>query len=344
MCSARALPGEFAGITPCNFPRQALHAGREVEYGMRIAIVQALETGAQKWRDAVAAELREAQVDIWRKGSTEPVDYAIGWAPPAEFFLDQPRLRAFFSTGAGVEHIVNNPRLPPELPVIRLEDAGMGAQMADYCRCDVLYWTLRRGAYAAQQAAGVWEPHSPSERCDWPIGVFGFGVLGRQVANAFAADGFPVNAYARAAGSSEPNVRLFSAAAGEFAAFMKASRVLIIMAPLTPATRDFFDRETLQLLPPASYVINVARGGLLVDEALIELLDNGHLAGATLDVFRQEPLPPEHPLWTHPKVRITPHVAAATLIVPAARQIGEKIKRLERSAAVSGLVERKRGY
>jgi glyoxylate/hydroxypyruvate reductase A len=193
----------------------------------------------------------------------------------------------------------------------------------------------------------VWRPHAAADRVDWPIGVFGLGVLGRQVAAAFAADGFTVNAYARSAGNREPNVRLFFDTGGsssEFEAFMGASRVLIILAPLTPATQDSFNRTTLRLLPQSSYVINVARGGLLVDEALLELLDAEHLAGATLDVFRQEPLPPQHPFWKHPKVRVTPHVAAETLVGPAARQIAEKIWRLERREPVSGLVERERGY
>jgi glyoxylate/hydroxypyruvate reductase len=313
---------------------------------MRIAIVHAREQGAQKWRDAIASELREHQVEIWDPESNKPADYAVGWTPPEEFFVRQPQLRAFFTIGAGVEHVISNPKLPRELPVIRLEDAGMGAQMADYCRCEVLSWMGRRDEYAAQQAAGVWQPRSAQERADWPIGVFGLGVLGRQVAAAFAADGFTVCAYARSASHSEPNVRMFSEAggSGEFERFMQAARVLIIIAPLTPATQDRFDRRTLQLLPRSSYVINVARGGLVVDEAVIELLDTGHLAGATLDVFRQEPLPPQHPFWKHPKVRVTPHVAAETLMGPAARQIGDKIARLERHEPVSGLVERQRGY
>src|SRR5690606_29190357 len=98
----------------------------------------------------------------------------------------------------------------------------------------------------------------------------------------------------------------------------------------TPATQDKFDRSSLSLLPRGAYVINVARGGLLVEEALLELLNNGHLAGAALDVFRQEPLPQEHPFWTHPKVHVTPHVSAVTVIKPSARQVAEKIRRLER--------------
>jgi glyoxylate/hydroxypyruvate reductase len=313
---------------------------------MRIAIVYPNEKGARKWRDAVAAQLREAQVEIWQPGSDWQADYAIGWAPSPEFFASQPRLRAFLATGAGVEHVIDNPKLPPDLPVVRVEDAGMGPQMIDYCRYEVLHWMQRRDEYAAHRAAGVWKQHAPAFRDEWSIGVFGLGVLGRQVASAFGADGFPVNAYSRSASASERNVRMFSEAQGpgQFEAFMRATRVLVILAPLTPETQDKFDRETLQLLPPASYVINIARGGLIVDEGLLELLDSGHLAGAALDVFRREPLPAEHRYWTHPKVRITPHIAAITPLGPASKQIVEKIQRLARNERVTGVVERQRGY
>jgi glyoxylate/hydroxypyruvate reductase A len=299
---------------------------------MRIAIVYPSDKGAQQWRDAVAAQLRDAQVDIWQPGSDWRADYAIGWAPAPEFFSNQPRLRAFFTTGAGVEHVIHNPNLPPDLPIVRVEDAGMGPQMVDYCRYEVLNWMQRRDEYAAQQAAGVWKQRSFSSREEWPIGVFGLGVLGRQVATAFAADGFPVNTYSRSHGPDR------------FEAFMRATRVLTILAPLTPETQDKFDLATLQLLPAGAYVINIARGKLIVDEALLELLDSGHLAGAALDVFRQEPLPPEHRYWTHPKVRITPHVAAITPIGPASKQIVEKIQRLARNEAITGMVDRARGY
>jgi glyoxylate/hydroxypyruvate reductase A len=222
----------------------------------------------------------------------------------------------------------------------------MGEQMAAYCRFEVLRWMQRRDEYAAQQAAGVWRPLPESTRDDWPVGIFGLGMLGRQVAKTFAADGFPVNAFSRSNTASEPNVRLFTEANGadQFAAFMRATRVLMILAPLTPATQDKFDSKTLQLLPKGAYVINVARGGLIVDEGLLELLDNGHLNGAALDVFRQEPLPSQHPYWTHPKVHMTPHTAAVTPMGPAATQIAEKIRQLAANQPVSGVVDRSRGY
>jgi glyoxylate/hydroxypyruvate reductase A len=312
---------------------------------MRIVVVYG-SAKAQAWRDAIAAQFRDAQVDIWQPGFTEPADYAVGWTPPPRFFIDQPRLRAFFSTGAGVEHVLKNPNLPADLPIVRIEDAGMGEQMLDYCRFEVLRWMQRRDEYAAQQAAGVWKPLPEFYRDAWPVGIFGLGVLGRQVASAFAAEGFPVNAFSRSNTTSEPNVRLFSEANGadQFAAFMHATRVLMIFAPLTPATQDKFDRQSLQLLPRGAYVINVARGGLIVDEALLELLDNGHLNGAALDVFRQEPLPAQHRYWTHPKVHMTPHTAAVTPMGPAATQIAQKLTAHAANQAITGVVDRSRGY
>jgi glyoxylate/hydroxypyruvate reductase A len=312
---------------------------------MRILIVYSSEK-AQAWRDAVAAQLRDAQVDIWQPGSTQPADYAIGWTPPPQFFVEQPRLRAFLSIGAGVEHVLNNSSLPADLPVVRVEDAGMGEQMVDYCRYEVLRWMQRRAEYAAQQAASLWKPLPASFRDEWPIGVFGFGVLGRQVAKAFAGDGFPVNAFSRSNTTSEPNVMLFSESQGmdQFEAFMRVTRVLMILAPLTSETLNKFDHKTLQMLPRGAYVINVARGGLIVDDALLELLDSGHLNGAALDVFHHEPLSKQHRFWTNPKVSITPHTAAVTPIVPAAKQIAEKIKQLASNKNVTGIVERRRGY
>jgi glyoxylate/hydroxypyruvate reductase A len=312
---------------------------------MRIVIVYSSEK-AKAWRDAIAAQLPDAQVDFWQPDYAEQADFAIGWSPPPQFFTSQPRLRAFLTIGAGVEHVVNNPSLPEGLPVVRVEDAGMSEQMVDYCRYAVLRWMQRREEYAAQQAASTWKPLPAAFREEWPIGVFGLGVLGRVVAKAFAGDGFPVNAFSRSNSASEPNVRLFSEAQGadQFEAFMRATRVLTILAPLTEQTRNKFDREALEMLPRGAYVINVARGGLIVDDALLELLDSGHLSGAALDVFHQEPLPKQHRFWLHPKVSLTPHTAAVTPIVPAARQLAAKIRQLANDEPVSGIVERGRGY
>jgi glyoxylate/hydroxypyruvate reductase len=313
---------------------------------MRITVAHHNPASCQRWRDALARELPEAEVDIWGRGRAGSADYAIAWAAPGkEFFEQNDRLKAFFCTGAGVEKLLASPSMPTSIPVIRLEDAGMGVQMADYCVYAVLHWLRHRSEYDEQQRAHVWKQLPMNDVADWPIGVFGLGVLGLQVAAAFRGLGFNVNGFARSP-HDHPGIRSFAeqGGAGDFAAFMRASRVLVIIAPLTAATQDRFNLETLALLPPSSYVINVARGGLLVEDALIELLNRGHIAGAALDVFRQEPLPPDNPLWSHPKVRITPHVSAITVIGPSARQVAAKVRSLERGESVSGVVDRSRGY
>ncbi|HEY6640833.1 glyoxylate/hydroxypyruvate reductase A [Povalibacter sp.] len=313
---------------------------------MRIIVAHHNPASCERWRNALAHELPDAEVFIWNDAETRKADYAIAWAAPSqEFFARQPRLKAFFSTGAGVEKLLASSNLPVALPVIRLEDAGMGAQMATYCVGTALNWIRQRDEYAKQQQAKRWQPLPGEDMADWPVGIFGLGVLGRQVAEAFAALGFSVNGYSRSI-HSFPGMRCFaeSGGAGDFSAFLAATRILVILAPLTPQTRDRFDRSALAQLVPNSYVINVARGELLVDDALLALLDSGHLAGAALDVFRQEPLPPDHRFWTHPAIRITPHVSAITVIGPSAHQVAAKIRSLEQGAAVSGVVDRSRGY
>ncbi|HEY5807681.1 MAG TPA: glyoxylate/hydroxypyruvate reductase A [Povalibacter sp.] len=313
---------------------------------MRVVVAHHNPVSCERWRKALAQELPDAEVLIWNDAETREADYAIAWAAPsAAFFARQPRLKAFFSTGAGVEKLLASSFMPADLPVIRLEDAGMGGQMATYCVGTALNWIRQRDDYAEQQRMRLWQPLPKTDLLEWPVGIFGLGVLGRQVADAFAALGFSVNGYSRSA-HGLPGIRSFAESGGEgdFDAFLAATRILVILAPLTSQTRDRFDRSELAQLAPQSYVINVARGELLVDDALLALLDSGHLAGAALDVFRQEPLPPDHPFWTQPKIRITPHISAITVIGPSARQVAEKIRCLERGELVTGVVDRGRGY
>jgi glyoxylate/hydroxypyruvate reductase len=312
---------------------------------MRLVVAHHDAASAQRWREALARELPDAEVAVWEEGTSD-ASYAIAaTAPSSAFFAEQPRLKALFTTGAGVDKLLASASLPPTLPVIRLEDAGMGVQMANYCIGAALHWLCRHHEYAEQQRAHFWRQLPEEDLADWPVGVFGLGVLGRQVASTFAALGFRVNGYARSA-HTDAQITSFaeSRGAGDFSSFLKATRILILLAPLTRATQDRFDYAALAQLPRGSYVVNAARGGLLVDDALLALLDSGHLAGAALDVFRQEPLPSDHPFWTHPKIRITPHVSAITLIGPSARQIAQKIRRLERAEPISGVVDRARGY
>jgi glyoxylate/hydroxypyruvate reductase A len=226
--------------------------------------------------------------------------------------------------------------------VIRLEDAGMAAQMVDYCCHELLHLAGRHHDYAALQAQRRWHEVDALPRESLPVGVLGLGVLGGHVARALAAAGWPVSGYSRTARTIE-GVRTFDGPGG-WHAFLAATRVLILMAPLTPATENLVDADALARLQPGGWLINVARGALVVDADLLAALERGPLSGATLDVFRREPLPAEHPFWTHPRIRITPHVSAPTRIAESAAQVADKVLAMQRGQRPSGWVDRARGY
>ena len=179
-------------------------------------------------------------------------------------------------------------------------------------------------------------------RTDFPIGIMGLGVLGQRVAQALTHFEFPVNGWSRTAKAIE-GVRGFHGDE-QRDDFLAASRILVNLLPLTVETQGIMNRSTLSRLQPGGYVINVARGAHLVDEDLLALLDSGHLAGATLDVFRTEPLPLDHPFWRHPNITITPHTSARTLRETSIAQIAGKLMALQRGELVAGLVDVGRGY
>jgi glyoxylate/hydroxypyruvate reductase A len=170
----------------------------------------------------------------------------------------------------------------------------------------------------------------------------GLGVLGMRLVAMLRSLGFPVLGWGARARTLE-GVRTF-AGRGELEAFLRETRVLVCMLPLTPDTVGLLDRDTLGRLPQGAYLVNVARGGLVVDDDLLALLDAGHLAGATLDVFHSEPLPASHRFWSHPKVFLTPHCSALTLVEDSVAQVAGKIRRLERGEAITGVVDPRRGY
>lgn len=308
----------------------------------RIAITHPGRDTSARWVAALSAHLPEAEVFASRDGDGPLADYAVGWQPPGEFFARQTRLRAFFSAAAGVDHLLGHPDLPAALPLIRLEDAGMGPQMVHYCLLEVLRLQRRSGDFEAQQRTAAWRALRVEPPSAWPIGIVGLGVLGTQVAATIAAAGFPVRGYSQRPRQVE-GIACFDASHG-LRDFLAGCRVAILLLPLTPGSADLFDAERLSWLPRGAWLINVARGGLLVEQALLDALDRDHLAGATLDVFREEPLPVAHPFWAHPKIRITPHVSAVTQVEESAAQVADKLRRFERGLAVGGMVDRERGY
>ena len=263
------------------------------------------------------------------------------WAPPQQFLDEQTRVKALFNIGAGVDALLKL-RLPPTALVVRLDDAGMAVQMAEYVCHAVIRHFREFDDYEKAMRAGQWAFRKPRLRQDFPVGVLGLGVLGERVARALAQFDFPVNGWSRTPKAID-GVRTFSGAEG-MNDFLAASRVLVNLLPLTPETENILNRATLSRLQAGGYVINVARGAHLVDGDLIALLDSGHLAGATLDVFRTEPLPADHPFWSHPRITLTPHTSARTLRDESITQMVGKIVALERGEAIAGIVDPVRGY
>ena len=307
------------------------------------------DTKAEPWLQGLKFALPHAEVELWQPGAA-PADYAVVWAPPQQFLDEQcpadgfgqvVGLKAIFNIGAGVDALMTL-QIPPSLKVVRLDDAGMSVQMAEYV-CHALIRHFREfDGYEADVANGKWSYRKPRSRADCPVGIMGLGVLGERVAKAVAQFDFPVIGWSRTAKPVE-GVRGY-AGADEFDAFLKASQVLVCLLPLTADTRDIMRRETLSKLQLGGYVINVARGAHLVDDDLIALIDSGHLAGATLDVFRTEPLPATHAFWKHPKITVTPHTSARTLREESVAQIARKMLALERGEAIAGVVDQVRGY
>lgn len=294
----------------------------------------------EPWLAALRVALPQASIETWVPGAP-PGDYAVVWAPPQQFLDEQPQLKALFNLGAGVDALTQL-RFSPTTKLVRLDDAGMSVQMTEYVLHALIRHFREFDGYDADVAQGKWSFRKPRRREDFPVGIMGLGVLGQRVARAVQAFEFPVLGWSRGA-KQVPGVRCY-AGTEQFDEFLAETRVLVCLLPLTEETRGIMNRRTLSLLLPGAYVINVARGGHLVEDDLTPLLDSGQLAGAALDVFQQEPLPAGHPFWHHPKIAITPHTAARTLRDESVAQIAGKIARLESGASIAGIVDPMKGY
>ncbi len=301
------------------------------------------DTKAQPWLDGLRAALPGAEIALWSPGE-HPADYAVVWAPPQAFFDEQTGLKGIFNIGAGVDALLKL-RLPAGVPLVRLDDAGMSVQMAEFVCHAVIRHFRAFDAYQADAAKGLWSYRKPRLRQDYPVGVMGLGVLGQRVAKALTQFDFSVSGWSRSAKLLD-GVRCFHGQDG-LDDFLAASRILVCLLPLTPETEGLLRRENLSRLLPGAYLINVARGGHLVDDDLLALLESGHLEGASLDVFRQEPLPAGHAFWQHPKITITPHTSARTMREESVAQIAAKILAMQHGATsdrLAGVVDPKKGY
>lgn len=270
------------------------------------------------------------------------IEFAMTWGHPKGVFKEYPNLKCISSMGAGVDHILNDPDLPEHVIITKLEDKYLSLDMGAFVVGVVLNHLRGLYTYKVQELEHHWEKHSYLSIEDTTIGIMGMGALGTHVATQLHKLGFKVNGWARSEKDLE-HVQVFTGEEG-LPTFLSKSDILVCLLPLTAETEDILNKNTFSQLPENAFVINVARGKHLVDQDLIDMIDNGHLSGASLDVFREEPLPETHPFWKHPKIHITPHIASVTDPRSAVSQILENYDSFRRNEPLKNVVSPELGY
>lgn len=301
------------------------------------------ELDAQSWIKHLRRQDPGLDLRVWPYvGSPEEVLFVLSWKHPPGEMKKFPRLKCIASLGFGVDHVLRDPDLPHGVPVTRIVDTGMVEAMSVYVLTAVLQHTRQFGRYRRDQAQTQWNARIPVNHREVRVGIMGLGHLGADAARRLRWLGFPVSGWSRTPKTIE-GVTGF-AGDGALEDFLSRSDILVCLLPLTPATRDILNRRTLSTLPEGAYVINVARGEHVVEEDLLAALESGHLSGACLDVFRQEPLPDSHPFWRHPLVTVTPHVASLTYPRDVAPQIIANYHRVVAGQPPHHVVDMQQGY
>lgn len=319
-------------------------------------------TEAARWRQALQRALPEVRwcepADLQdQPGLASGVSIAVVANPPAGALTGLPNLRFIQSLWAGVERLLADPTLPPRLPVARMVDPAMNTAMAETAAWAVLSLHRRYFDYRQQQDRAEWRPWPQRRADEVPVLVLGRGQMGTAVARTLAGLGYPVTAWGRedrrgalATGSARTpdgdEALPVHVVAGPQAlqAALPAHEVVVNLLPLTPQTAGLIDAAFLAALPPGAALVNLARGAHVVEHALRDALDRGHLRHAVLDVFAVEPLPPDSPWWRHPGVTVLPHAAAATDPRSASAVVAANVRALLEGRPLAHLVDRQRGY
>lgn len=295
------------------------------------------------WAAALHALDPELQVDIWPEIKVpEQVEFVLCWNQPAGVLAQFPALKCISSLGAGVNHLLDDDSCPPGIPLVRLVDDGLKQSMTEYVALGVLEHLRRLPEYRRQQALGEWRVLPAPSAGEVGVGVMGYGAIGRHVAEKLAGLGFRVHCWSRTpkeAGALD----VFTGDAG-LDIFLGRTDILVCLLPLTAQTENILNAKTFGRLPRGAYLINAARGRHLVEDDLLAALSAGQLSGAFLDVFREEPLPRQHPFWEDDRITITPHAASVTNPRSAALQVVENYHRVLRGQVPLNLVDRRRGY
>ncbi len=304
-------------------------------------LVDSVSKDLGPWIKALRDELGEDQVVPWEEvKDPQQIRMAVLWNHRRGIFEKLPNLELVASLGAGVDHILSDPLLPSDMKVSKVVSPHLSDPMSNFCIGAVIYFQRQFDKYARDKEAKVWDQQFDPE-VKVSIGILGLGELGTDLATKLDYLGFEVHGLSRTK-KDVPGITTYGG--DEMASFLKRINLLICMLPATSETDGILSRHLFDQMNKGSYLINVGRGRQQVDEDIVEALDGGKLNGAFLDVFPSEPLPEASPLWTHPKVFITPHIAVVTKIEAAVPQIVDNYRRLEAGEELLNLIDRKKGY
>lgn len=294
------------------------------------------------WREIFAREAPDLEFRIWPDiGDADAVRYLVAWMLPPDLGTLLPKLEVLFSAGAGVDQL-DLATIPAHLPIVRMVEPGIIGGMVEYVAMAVLMLHRDMPAYGEQQRRAHWQQIRVWPAARRRVGVMGLGVLGRAALAALAPFGFELAGWSRSRHTVE-GVTCYAGAA-ELDAFLARTDILVALMALTPETRGMLDAALFTRLPKGAAIVNVGRGGHLVEPDLLAALDSGQLSAAILDVMQTEPLPADDRLWRHPRIVLTPHVASMTQPETAARTLIENIRRHRAGQPMVGLIDRSRGY
>jgi len=303
---------------------------------------------AEAWYERFRVQAETRDLRFWPEHIGNPADiaYACGWRAPHGLFAKLPNLRVIFNLGAGADHHLADPLLP-DVPLVRAVHPDLTMRMTEYVVLHVLMHHRRQRLYDAQQRERIWLGHHQPAASEVAVGIMGMGAIGSAAAEMLQRMGFRLAGWSRTE-KLLPGVEVFHGARG-LDPFLARTEILVCLLPHTPATEGILDLPLLRKLKRdgalgGACLINAGRGKLQVDAGILAALEEGALAGATLDVFPIEPLPPESPLWTHPKVTVTPHNAGDLEPRELVRDVFEQIDRFERGLPLQYVIDRTRGY
>lgn len=309
----------------------------------KIVIICPNERYTKFWVDGLREKAPHFEIETYPDDTNrEKTEFVMAFDPPKNVFDKYPNLKVVGSMGAGVQSILNNPSLPENVEVTKVVQTEHQQDIAEFVLALCLSHLKNLMIYTQNKTQQLWEPHKYKRAEETTVGIMGIGAIGQVIGKLLVQNYFKVTGWSSSEKDIE-NIQTFHGS-NQKEAFLKTADILVCILPLTKETEGILNTKVFEKLPEGAYLINVGRGGQLVEQDLLEALEKGQLSGAALDVFQQEPLPENHPFWQEKNIMITPHVAGNTHTDLAAEDVLRNYKAMKTGNKLIHKVNRKKGY